>query len=130
LRGYAGRGVITTATYEARVFGLHSALGLISGAARSGHVLLPSTSTPIVATRGCSRSRSARIAPEIEDRGIDEIFVDLIVLSGASPRTTAGCARDRPFKRRWWRDRTVMLDRDRSEQAAGRSPPSSTSPTA
>src|SRR5258708_4048966 len=32
LRGYAGRGVITTATYEARALGLHSALGLMKAA--------------------------------------------------------------------------------------------------
>src|SRR5262244_1605102 len=32
LRGYIGRGVITTATYEARKFGLHSAMGLMKAA--------------------------------------------------------------------------------------------------
>ena len=87
LRGYAGRGVITTATYEARVFGLHSALGLMKAAQLAPDtVLLP---VDFDAYRRYSRLFKAAVgalAPEIEDRGIDEIFVDLtgIVLSGAS----------------------------------------------
>src|SRR5260221_14479411 len=40
LRGYAGRGVITTATYEARKFGLHSALGLMKAAALAPDAIL------------------------------------------------------------------------------------------
>src|SRR5215207_6840909 len=32
LRNYVGRGVATTATYEARAFGVHSALGLMKAA--------------------------------------------------------------------------------------------------
>ncbi len=87
LRGYAGRGVITTATYEARAFGLHSALGLTKAAQLAPDtVLLP---VDFDAYRRYSRLFKAAvgaIAPEIEDRGIDEIFVDLtgIVLPGAS----------------------------------------------
>src|SRR6478736_4937332 len=87
LRGYAGRGVITTATYEARAFGLHSALGLMKAAQLAPDtILLP---VDFDAYRRYSRLFKAAvgaIAPEIEDRGIDEIFVDLtgIVLSGAS----------------------------------------------
>jgi nucleotidyltransferase/DNA polymerase involved in DNA repair len=34
LRDYSGRGVITTATYEARALGLHSAMGLMKAATR------------------------------------------------------------------------------------------------
>src|SRR5215468_11495079 len=42
LRGYVGRGVITTATYEARKFGLHSAMGLMKAAQLAPDtVLLP-----------------------------------------------------------------------------------------
>src|SRR6185295_11484964 len=42
LRGYAGRGVITTATYEARALGLHSAMGMMKAAALAPDtVLLP-----------------------------------------------------------------------------------------
>ena len=78
LRGYAGRGVITTATYEARKFGLHSALGLMKAAALAPDtILLP---TDFDAYRKYSRLFKAavrEIAPRIEDRGIDEIYVDL-----------------------------------------------------
>src|SRR4029078_6117019 len=42
LRGYAGRGVITTAPYEARALGVHSAMGLMKAAALAPDaVLLP-----------------------------------------------------------------------------------------
>jgi DNA polymerase-4 len=78
LRGYAGRGVITTATYEARKFGLHSALGLMKAAALAPDaILLP---TDFDAYRKYSRLFKAavrEVAPRIEDRGIDEIYIDL-----------------------------------------------------
>ena len=42
LRHYTGRGVITTATYAARAFGVHSGLGLMKAAALAPDaVLLP-----------------------------------------------------------------------------------------
>ena len=66
LRGYAGRGVITTATYEARALGLHSALGLMKAAALAPDtVLLP---TDFDAYRKYSRmfkAAVAQIAPRI-----------------------------------------------------------------
>ena len=78
LSGYAGRGVVTTATYEARALGVHSALGLMKAAALAPHaMLLP---TDFEAYRRYShlfKAAVARIAPRIEDRGIDEIYVDL-----------------------------------------------------
>src|SRR5512142_874822 len=40
LRGYVGRGVATTATYEARAFGLHSAMGLMKAAALAPDTIL------------------------------------------------------------------------------------------
>jgi DNA polymerase-4 len=88
LRGYTGRGVITTASYEARAFGLHSAQGLMKAAQIAPDtVLLP---VDFDAYRRYSRLFKAAVravAPEIEDRGIDEIFIDLsgIVLTGAPP---------------------------------------------
>jgi DNA polymerase IV len=78
LRGYAGRGVITTATYEARALGLHSALGLMKAAALAPHaILLP---TDFDAYRKYSRLFKTAVrtfAPQVEDRGIDEIYIDL-----------------------------------------------------
>ena len=78
LRGYAGRGVITTATYEARALGLHSAMGMMKAAALAPEaILLP---VDFDAYRHYSRMFKAAvrtIAPRIEDRGIDEIYIDL-----------------------------------------------------
>jgi DNA polymerase IV len=78
LREYAGRGVITTATYEARALGLHSAMSLMKARALAPHaVLLP---VDFDAYRKYSRLFKAAvrtIASHIEDRGIDEIYIDL-----------------------------------------------------
>ena len=78
LRGYTGRGVITTATYEARALGLHSALGLMKAAALAPDtILLP---TDFDAYRKYSRLFKTAVrtfAPQVEDRGIDEIYIDL-----------------------------------------------------
>lgn len=78
LRGYTGRGVITTATYEARALGLHSAQPMMQAAARAPHaILLP---VDFDAYRKYSRLFKAavqRITPMIEDRGIDEIYIDV-----------------------------------------------------
>ena len=78
LRGYVGRGVATTATYEARAFGVHSALGLMKAAQLAPDaILLPSD---FDAYRNYSRlfkAAAREIAPRIEDRGIDEIYIDL-----------------------------------------------------
>ncbi len=78
LRGYAGRGVITTATYEARKFGLHSALGLMKAAALAPDtILLPTDFDRYRRYSRLFKAAVARIAPRIEDRGIDEIYLDL-----------------------------------------------------
>jgi len=78
LRDYAGRGVATTATYEARALGVHSAIGLMKAAHLAPDaVLLPADFDQY---RHYSRQfkRVVReIAPQIEDRGIDEIYIDL-----------------------------------------------------
>lgn len=78
LRGYAGRGVITTATYEARRFGLHSALGLMKAAALAPDaILLPTDFDRYRRYSRMFKAAVAVIAPRIEDRGIDEIYLDL-----------------------------------------------------
>ena len=83
LRGYVGRGVITTATYEARALGLHSAMGMMKAAALAPDaILLP---VDFDAYRHYSRLFKAAvraIAPRIEDRGIDEIYIDLTDVAG------------------------------------------------
>ena len=90
LRDYAGRGVITTSTYEARALGVFSGMGLMKSAQLAPDaILLPAN---FDAYRDCSRrfkAAVASIAPKIEDRGIDEIFVDL----GDIPEKSTALAR-------------------------------------
>ena len=78
LRNYVGRGVVTTSTYEARALGVFSAMGVMKAAKLAPDaVLLP---TDFKAYRHYSqlfKAAVAEIAPEMEDRGIDEIYVDL-----------------------------------------------------
>ncbi|HEY9279088.1 MAG TPA: DNA polymerase IV [Eoetvoesiella sp.] len=78
LRDYTGRGVITTSTYEARALGVFSAMGMMKAAQLAPDaVLLP---VDFAAYRHYSRlfkDAVAAIAPCIEDRGIDEIYIDL-----------------------------------------------------
>lgn len=78
LAGYVGRGVITTATYEARALGVHSGMGLMKAAQLAPDAILLSAN--FEAYRHYSRSFKAAvraIAPAVEDRGIDEIYIDL-----------------------------------------------------
>lgn len=84
LGDYAGRGVITTATYEARALGVHSAMGLMKAATKAPEAILLPTDFELY--RRCSRAFKAAVAgltPVIEDRGIDEIYIDLTDVPGA-----------------------------------------------
>ena len=85
LRDYVGRGVITTSTYEARALGVFSGMGLMKSAQLAPDaILLPAN---FEAYRDCSRrfkAAVASIAPEIEDRGIDEIYIDLSAIPEAT----------------------------------------------
>lgn len=85
LRDYKGRGVITTATYEARASGVGSAMGIMKAARLlPDAILLP---VDFDAYRHYSRlfkTAVAAIAPAIEDRGIDEIYIDLTDVPGES----------------------------------------------
>ncbi|SEJ16103.1 DNA polymerase IV [Paraburkholderia diazotrophica] len=83
LRDYAGRGVVTTSTYEARAFGVFSAMGMMKAAQLAPDaILLP---TDFDSYRHYSRLFKAEVAKfttRIEDRGIDEIYIDLTDLPG------------------------------------------------
>jgi len=84
LRAYAGRGVVTTATYEARALGVHSGMGLMKAAALAPDaVLLPADFDEYRKYSRLFKAAVAEIAPQIEDRGIDEIYVDLTDVPGA-----------------------------------------------
>ena len=78
LRGYVGRGVITTATYEARALGLHSAMGMMKAAQLAPDaILLPVDFDEYRKYSRLFKAAVRAIAPQVEDRGIDEIYADL-----------------------------------------------------
>ncbi len=78
LRDYKGRGVVTTATYEARAFGVHSGMGLMKAAQLAPDaLLLPADFDEYRRLSRMFKESVRAIAPQIEDRGIDEIYVDL-----------------------------------------------------
>ncbi len=84
LGDYSGRGVITTATYPARDLGVHSGMGLMKAALRAPQaVLLPVDFEQYRLYSRRFKAAVAEIAPVIEDRGIDEIYIDLTELPGA-----------------------------------------------
>ena len=88
LRDYVGRGVITTATYAARAFGLHSGMGLMKAATLAPDaVLLPVDFDEYRRHSRLFKAAVATIAPVIEDRGIDEIYIDLGEVPGARDAT-------------------------------------------
>jgi DNA polymerase-4 len=83
LTGYSGRGVITTATYPARQFGIGSAMGLMKAAKLCPDaILLP---VDFERYRHFSRTFKAvitEIAPLMEDRGVDEVYIDFTDVPG------------------------------------------------
>jgi len=84
LRDYAGRGVITTATYPARDLGVHSGMGLMKASKLAPDaVLLPVDFDAYRRLSRAFKAAVAEVAPVIEDRGIDEIYIDLTEVPGA-----------------------------------------------
>jgi DNA polymerase-4 len=83
LRDYVGRGVATTATYEARALGVHSGMGLMKAAVLAPEaILLPADFDAYRLYSRRFKAAVAEIAPCIEDRGIDEIYIDLTEVPG------------------------------------------------
>ena len=83
LKDYTGRGVITTATYAARQFGVGSAMGLMKAARLCPQAILLPVDFPEI--RKYSRAFKdiiLDIAPLMEDRGIDEVYVDFTDVPG------------------------------------------------
>jgi DNA polymerase-4 len=78
LRDYKGRGVVTTATYEARAFGVHSGMALMKAAKLApGALLLPADFDEYRHYSRMFKDAVRAVAPRIEDRGIDEVYADL-----------------------------------------------------
>ena len=83
LRQYSGRGVVTTATYEARAFGIRSGMALMKAAALAPEaILLPADFDEYRRYSRLFKAAAADIAPQLEDRGIDEIYIDLTHVPG------------------------------------------------
>ena len=83
LREYVGRGVATTASYEARALGVHSAMGLMKAASLAPDaILLPADFEAYHLYSRRFKAAVAEIAPCIENRGIDEIYIDLTEVPG------------------------------------------------
>lgn len=85
LRDYVGRGVVTTSTYEARALGVFSGMGVMKSAQLAPDaILLPADFTAYRHYSRLFKAAVATVAPCIEDRGIDEIYIDLSNLDGES----------------------------------------------
>ena len=83
LKDYVGRGVITTATYAARQFGVGSAMGMMKAANLCPQALvLPADFDEIRKFSRLFKSTIAEIAPLIQDRGIDEVYIDFTDVPG------------------------------------------------
>jgi DNA polymerase-4 len=77
LSAYQGRGVVTTATYAARAFGVHSGLGLMQAARLCPEaVLLPADFDQYRKYSRLFKAAVSALVPRIEDRGIDEVYLD------------------------------------------------------
>jgi len=83
LHDYVGRDVVTTATYEARSLGVHSGMGLMKAAVLAPDaVLLPADFDEYRKYSRLFKAAVAEVASQIEDRGIDEIYIDLSDIPG------------------------------------------------
>ncbi len=83
LRDYAGRGVVTTSTYEARKFGVFSAMGMMKAAQLAPDaILLPTDFDSYRHYSWLFKASIAEFTSQIENRGIDEIYIDVTDLAG------------------------------------------------
>ena len=83
LKDYAGRGVITTATYAARQFGIGSAMGLMKAAKLCPQAIqLPVDFEEYRRFSRMFKATIVQIAPQMEDRGVDEVYIDFTEVPG------------------------------------------------
>jgi DNA polymerase IV len=83
LKDYVGRGVITTATYPARQFGIGSAMGLMKAAKLCPQaIVLPVDFDEIRRFSRAFKDTILEIAPLMEDRGVDEVYIDFTEVPG------------------------------------------------
>lgn len=83
LADYVGRGVATTATYAARQFGVGSAMGLMKAARLCPQaILLPVDFEEVKRISRLFKQTITEIAPVMEDRGVDEVYIDFTQVPG------------------------------------------------
>ncbi len=83
LSSYTGRGVITTATYAARQFGVGSAMGLMKASKLCPQaILLPVDFPQYRKYSSAFKTIITDIAPLMEDRGVDEVYIDFTDVPG------------------------------------------------
>jgi DNA polymerase-4 len=83
LKDYVGRGVITTATYPARQFGVGSAMGMMKAARLCPQaIVLPVDFEEVRRYSRTFKSVIGEIAPVMEDRGVDEVYIDFTEVPG------------------------------------------------
>ncbi|SFM85793.1 DNA polymerase-4 [Variovorax sp. OV329] len=83
LKDYVGRGVITTATYPARVFGVGSAMGMMKAAKLCPQaIVLPVDFDEVRRFSRQFKGIIRDIAPLMEDRGVDEVYIDFTEVPG------------------------------------------------
>jgi DNA polymerase IV len=108
LREYTGRGVITTATYEARALGVNSGMGLMKAAKLAPDaLLLPADFDQYRRYSRLFKEAVRAIAPHVEDRGIDEIYIDLTPLVSETEERMA-----------WWQARDIAASIQRAVREA------------
>ena len=83
LKDYLGRGVITTATYAARQFGVGSAMGMMKAAKLCPQaIVLPVDFDEVRKYSKLFKATILDIAPLMEDRGVDEVYIDFTDVPG------------------------------------------------
>jgi DNA polymerase-4 len=94
LQHYQGRGVITTANYAARAFGVGSAMGLMKAAQLCPQaILLPVDFAEYKRLSRLFKAAITDIAPCMEDRGVDEVYIDFGDVPGGQRAGGAALAR-------------------------------------
>ncbi|MCC7058899.1 MAG: DNA polymerase IV [Burkholderiaceae bacterium] len=89
------RGVVTTATYEARAFGIRSGMALRRAAELCPEcVFLPVDFDQYRLYSRRFKAALAAVTDQIEDRGIDEVYLDLTQVAGIRLERGAVLARD------------------------------------
>jgi DNA polymerase-4 len=83
LKDYVGRGVITTATYAARQFGVGSAMGMMKAARLCPQaIVLPVDFDEVRKYSRLFKRTITDIAPVMQDRGVDEVYIDFTDVPG------------------------------------------------